>query len=56
MGRDPRDSVTDADGFVHGLRGLLVAGASLFPSIGAVNPTFTVHALALRSAARLARV
>lgn len=53
MGSDPRNSVTDKYGRSHDVRGLWMAGAGLFPSIGAVNPTFTVHALALRSAERL---
>ena len=53
MGKDPAGSVTDAQGFVHGVGNLMVAGASLFPSSGAVNPTFTVHALTARSVAHL---
>ena len=55
MGTDPMHSVTDAFGRVHGVPSLIVAGPSLFPTASAVNPTFTVHALALRSAEALAR-
>jgi choline dehydrogenase-like flavoprotein len=51
MGDDPATSVTDAFGRVHGLRNLVVGGPGLFPTSGAVNPTYTVHALAARSAA-----
>ena len=50
MGADPADSVTDSYGRCHEVPNLLVAGSSLFPTSGAVNPNFTIHALALRSA------
>ncbi|WP_027554226.1 GMC family oxidoreductase [Bradyrhizobium sp. Cp5.3] len=49
MGNDPTSSVTDSYGRLHDLANLFVAGAGLFPTEGAVHPTFTVHALALRS-------
>lgn len=55
MGRSARDSVTNGVGQVHGLPNLFVAGPGLFPTSGGVNPTFTVHALAARSAAHLLR-
>ena len=54
MGTDPRQSVTDADGRVHGLGNLWVAGSSLFPTGGWANPTLTIAALALRTADRIA--
>jgi choline dehydrogenase-like flavoprotein len=50
MGRDAKDSVTDSYGRCHRVENLFIAGPGLFPSSGAVNPTFTVHALALRAA------
>jgi choline dehydrogenase-like flavoprotein len=53
MGSDPKTSVTDADGRVHGLGNLWVAGSSLFPTGGWANPTLTIVALALRSAERI---
>lgn len=53
MGRDPAASVTDASGRVHGRPNLIAAGGGLFPSIGAVSPTFTVLALANRTAAAM---
>jgi choline dehydrogenase-like flavoprotein len=53
MGNDPAASVTNSFGQCHEVPNVLVAGASLFPSSGAVNPTFTIHALAARSAAHL---
>lgn len=55
MGSDPMHSVTDAFGRLHDVPNVIVAGPSLFPTASAVNPTFTVHALALRSAEALAR-
>ncbi len=53
MNDDPSKGVVDADGRVHGLRNLWVAGSSVFPTSGAANPTFTIVALALRLADRL---
>ena len=54
MGTDPKRSVTDAHGRVHGVENLYVAGSSLFPAVGAANPTLTIVALALRLADHLA--
>jgi choline dehydrogenase-like flavoprotein len=53
MGTDPRTSATDAQGRVHGVDNLFVAGAALFPTSGQANPTLTIVALALRTAAHL---
>jgi choline dehydrogenase-like flavoprotein len=53
MGSDPESSVTNSYGQTHDLPNLFIAGTSLFPTTGAVNPTFTVHALALRTAGYL---
>lgn len=53
MGDSPQSSVTDAYGRCHELDNLYLAGPGLFPGSGAVNPTFTIHALALRTAERL---
>lgn len=50
MGDDPATSVADAWGRVHGLKGVCVADASLFPSSSKVNPYLTVMALADRVA------
>lgn len=54
MGNDPDSSVTDGWGRTHELPNLVIAGSGLFPSGGAVNPTFTLLALAERTAAMLA--
>lgn len=50
MGSDPRTSVTDGQGRVHGVPGLYVADASLMPGSTVVNPQITIMALATRVA------
>ena len=50
MGQDPRTSVTNPWGQVHGLRNVYVGGASTYVTGSAVNPTLTLYALALRTA------
>jgi len=46
MGPDPRTSVVAENGAYHGVPGLYVADASLFPTSSRVNPQHTVMALA----------
>jgi choline dehydrogenase-like flavoprotein len=48
MGNDPRSSVVDSQGRVHGVGNLFVAGAATFPTSSQANPTLTIVALALR--------
>ncbi len=55
MGVNPRSSVVDGDAKVHGVRGLYVMDASVFPSALGLQPTVTIAALAHRAATRLAR-
>jgi choline dehydrogenase-like flavoprotein len=50
FGEDPATSVLDLNCKAHGLDNLYVTDASFFPSIGAVNPTLTIIANALRVA------
>lgn len=50
---DPRRGVVDGQCKVHGVGNLFIAGASVFPTGGAVSPTPTVLALALRLADHL---
>lgn len=50
MGADPRLSVADGWGRVHGEDGIYVADASLFPDSVEVNPYLTIMALADRVA------
>ncbi|VAV97619.1 Glucose-methanol-choline (GMC) oxidoreductase:NAD binding site [hydrothermal vent metagenome] len=49
MGKDGETSVTNSYGQCHDIDNLFIAGPGLFPTSGGVNPTFTVHALTLRS-------
>ncbi len=50
FGTDPASSVLNLDCRAHEVGNLYVADASFFPSIGAVNPTLTIIANALRVA------
>jgi choline dehydrogenase-like flavoprotein len=50
FGTDPASSVLDVNCKTHELDNLYVTDASFFPSIGAVNPTLTIVANALRVA------
>jgi choline dehydrogenase-like flavoprotein len=47
------DGVVDPELRVHGVRGLSVCGASVFPSSGYANPTLTAMVLAVRLSKRL---
>ncbi len=53
MADNPRQGVVDADGKVHGIDNLYIAGSSVFPTVGWANPTLTILALSLRLAERL---
>lgn len=55
MAADPARGVVDRDCRVHGIDNLWVAGSSVFPWGGYVNPTLTIVALALRLANHLER-
>jgi gluconate 2-dehydrogenase alpha chain len=46
MGENPKKSVTDLYGRVHGIRNLFIAGNSLFPTMSVFNVTETIGALA----------
>ncbi len=50
FGTDPASSVLDLNCKAHELDNLYITDASFFPSIGAVNPTLTIIANALRVA------
>jgi cholesterol oxidase len=54
MGDDPRTSVVDDGGQVHGVPGLHVLDGSIVPTALGVNPSKTIAALAERGAHRLA--
>jgi choline dehydrogenase-like flavoprotein len=50
MSDNPKSGVVDQHCQVHGVRGLYVAGASVFPTSGHANPTLMILALAIRLA------
>ncbi len=54
MGDDPATSVVDRTQRVHGVANVFCAGASVFPTSGCANPTFTICALSMRLARHLA--
>ena len=54
-GREAADSVVDADGRVHGMRGIFVVDGSVLPRSSSVNPSLTIYAWALRTAAHISR-
>lgn len=53
MSDDPRRGVVDPDCRVHGIANLYIAGSSVFPTAGCVNPTLNLVMLALRLADHL---
>jgi choline dehydrogenase-like flavoprotein len=53
MSENPSTGVVDANCQVHGVRGLYIAGGSVFPTSGHANPTLMILALAIRLADRL---
>ncbi len=53
-GRDPAQSVVDADGKVHGMAGLYVGDGSVLPRSSRVNPALTIYAWGLRLGDHLA--
>jgi choline dehydrogenase-like flavoprotein len=55
MGTDPEESVVDARLRTHDVSNLTLASSSVFPTSGAMNPTLTIAALALKAAAHLDR-
>jgi choline dehydrogenase-like flavoprotein len=50
MGENPDESVVDAQLRTHDLENLTIASSSVFPTGGAMNPTLTIAALALKAA------
>ncbi len=55
FGKDPRSSVLDVNCKAHDLDNLYVVDGSFFPSSGAVNPSLTIMANALRVGEHLVR-
>ena len=55
MGDDPKDSVVNRWGRAHEVPNLWIVGSSVFPTSATSNPTVTLAALALRTAAAIDR-
>jgi choline dehydrogenase-like flavoprotein len=53
MGDDPRASVVNADCRSWDIRNLWICDGSVFPTVGGVNPSLTIQAIALRTADRI---
>jgi choline dehydrogenase-like flavoprotein len=55
LGEDPRTAPLDPDCRFRGADNLWVTDGSVFPTPGAVNPSLTISAIALRAAEAMAR-
>ncbi|HJT07610.1 MAG TPA: GMC family oxidoreductase [Stellaceae bacterium] len=53
MGDDPRRSVVNADCRSWDIRNLWICDGSVFPTVGGVNPSLTIQAIACRTADRI---
>jgi choline dehydrogenase-like flavoprotein len=53
MGDDPRTSVVNADCRTWDIPNLWICDGSVFPTVGGVNPSLTIQALACRTADRI---
>ncbi len=53
MSNDPRKGVVDGNCRVHDVKGLYIAGGSVFPTSGHANPTLMIVAMAIRLADHL---
>ncbi len=56
MGSDPATSVVDADCRSWDVPNLWVCDGSVFPTVGGVNPSLTIQAVALRTAVRIGQL
>lgn len=54
MGDDPATSVVDADGRSWDVPNPWICDGSVFPTVGGVNPSLTIQAIALRTDDRIA--
>jgi choline dehydrogenase-like flavoprotein len=56
MGDDPRTSVVNADCRSWDIPNLWICDGSVFPTVGGVNPSLTIQAIALRTADRIRKL
>jgi choline dehydrogenase-like flavoprotein len=55
MGTDPARSVTSPEFRLHGFKNIYTADSSIFPNAPGINPSFTIMALSLLGADRIAK-
>ena len=55
MGTDPARSVTSPEFRLHGFKNIYAADSSIFPNAPGINPSFTIMALSLLGADRIAK-
>ncbi len=53
MGLDPASSVTNENAQCHDIPNLVLGGGGIFPTSSCVNSTYTIHAMAMKSAQHL---
>lgn len=53
MGLDPASSVTNENAQCHDIPNLVLGGGGIFPTSSCVNSTYTIHAMAMKSAMHL---
>ncbi len=53
MGDDPATSVVNADCQSWDIDNLWICDGSVFPTVGSVNPSLTIQAIAMRTADRI---
>lgn len=53
MGNDPRESVVDTNCRSWDIPNLWICDGSVFPTVGGVNPSLTIQAIACRTADRI---
>jgi choline dehydrogenase-like flavoprotein len=53
MGDDPASSVVNADRRSWDIPNLWICDGSVFPTVGGVNPSLTIQAIACRTADRI---
>jgi choline dehydrogenase-like flavoprotein len=56
MGHDPRSSVVNADCRSWDIGNLWICDGSVFPTVGGVNPSLTIQAIACRTADRISQM
>jgi choline dehydrogenase-like flavoprotein len=56
MGNDPASSVVNADCRTWDIANLWICDGSVFPTVGGVNPSLTIQAIACRTGERISEL